>query len=657
MKIVLLGGHGTLGKELKKLNPDIICPTHSEVHIENEKEVSNFIKQHNPEIVINSAAILDNRVLETEPIKAICTNIIGAANVANACIEANIRLIYISTDYLYKGDRGNYLETDEILPFNFYAWSKLGGECSTRGVKNHLIIRTSFGKSDFSYNQAFTDKWSSKDYVDRIAPLVYEASLSPITGVLNIGTERKTLFAYAKERNAHVKPVRLADTNFFTPYDTSLNLQKWINYKSEKSIAKSHVNCRVCGSNNLVKYLDLGLMPLANNLEITSLRAKDKQRFPLQLMFCEDCGLSQLSVVIDPVEMFKYYTYESSVNAGYVQHCFDMARSLQAKYLKHETDYFFHIDIAGNDGTLLKQALKVHKNVYEEHGKYRVLNVDPATNLTAVAEQNGIESVADFWSLKLSERIEQSHGKADLITATNVFAHVDDVKGFIEAAKHSLKPDGVLVLEFPYLVDFIEGVEFDTIYFEHLSYFSVLPLNRLCHLTGMKITNVEKQKIHGGTIRVTISNQNSIHKVEDAVFTFVINENEQGFNSIKRYNQWSESVRSVINSFSKNIVELKKQGHKIAAFAASAKGNTLLNSAGVNTDLIDYIADETPSKISKFSPGTGIQIVNKQELLKEPPDYLVILSWNFKEEIIAKVRKLGFKGKFIIPIPKFEIID
>lgn len=651
MKIVLFGGSGTLGKELKKIDPFLISPTHGQVDITDINAVLQFIEQEKPDIVINSAAIIDNRVLEYNPEQAISTNIIGAANTANACIRLGIRLVYISTDYVYHGDRGNYLETDDILPFNFYAWTKLGGESSAVGVKNHLIIRTSFGKSEFAYPQAFIDKWSSKDYADVIAPLIYDAAISPLTGVLNIGTERKTLFSHARERNDKVKPVKLADTNFFTPYDTSLNLQKWINYKSEKSISKNHNLCRVCGSANLKKYLDLGLMPLANNLEITSLRAKEKERFPLQVMFCEDCGLSQLSVVIDPEKMFSYYTYESAINAGYVTHCYEMCLALQKRYLKD--DGIFHIDIAGNDGTLLLQAIKA----YREWGNdgYKVLNVDPATNLTAIAEQKGIESISDFWSLELAKKIIDTHGQASLITATNVFAHVDNVKEFLQAVKLTLRVDGILVLEFPYLVDFIEGVEFDTIYFEHLSYFSVLPLNRICGDLGLKITNVEKQTIHGGTIRVTITDQNSSIPVEQAVFDYVDSEFKNGYAELKKYSKWSESVNNLVETFSNNILKLKKEGYKIAAFAASAKGNTLLNSARINTDLIDFIADETPSKIGKFSPGTGIPIVNKQEILKTNPDYIVILSWNFSDEIIAKLDKLGFKGKFIIPVPEWKI--
>lgn len=644
MIIILTGGSGCLGTELKKINPDIISPSHDEVNITNYYVLHAYIKKINPDIIIHAAAETDNRVVEKSPTKAISTNIIGSAYLSMICYEQGIRLVYLSTDYIYKGDRGNYKEIDEIMPFNLYSWTKLGGECSVLAVKNHLIIRTSFGKNTFDYIDAFIDKWSSKDYVDKIAPLIYEAALSPLTGVLNLGTERKTLFNYAIERNNSVNGVKVADTNYFTPIDTSLNLQKWIDYKSSKSIANPHTECRICGSKRLTKYLDLGLMPLANNLEFTAQRAKEKERFPLQVMFCEDCGLSQLSVVIDPEKMFSYYTYRSSVNAPYVKHCRDMANDLKVKYnLNSES---FHIDIAGNDGALLKEF-------HNEIG-HKVFNIDPATNLVAIAESQGIESIADFWSIELSEKIVNEKGKSDLITATNVFAHVDDVKEFIVAAKKGLKEDGVIILEFPYLIDFIEQVEFDTIYFEHLSYFSLLPINKLCEDNGLLITDVEKQEIHGGTIRVSIRHNLSYH-VSKNVFKYLDMETSFGYNKIERYLEWNDMVKSTIKEFEQNILTLKKQGFKIAAFAASAKGNTLLNCSGMTTDMIKYIADETPEKIGKYSPGTGIPIVNKQMLIKDPPDYIVILSWNFKEVIIEKLRKI-YSGKYIIPIPKFEIL-
>ncbi len=646
MKIVLFGGNGNLGSELKKIDQNIHAPSSSEVNICDLTEIRNYINSFGKiDLIINAAAETDNRKIEKVPIVGIQTNIIGAANVAIVCQELGIRLVYISTDYVYKGDRGNYKENDEILPFNLYSWTKLGGECSTFGVKNHLVIRTSFGKTTFDYPEAFVDKWTSKDYVDRIAPLIYEAALSPLLGIVNLGTERKTLFEHAIERNESVKGVKIEETPFATPYDTSLNTQKWINYTTAKSIAKPHKNCRACGSENLTKYLDLGIMPLANNLEFNSSSAKYADRFPLQVLFCEDCSLSQLSVVIDPSKMFSYYTYRSSVNTGYVHHCRIMAKELSSKYGINENS--FMVDIAGNDGTLLKQ--------FKDELGLKVLNVDPATNLTAIAESIGVESLANFWSSEIAEKIKSEKGKADLITATNVFAHVDDVTDFISAAGILLKDNGVLAIEFPYIVDFIEGYEFDTVYFEHLSYFSVSPLIKLADKLDMKVISVDKQNIHGGSVRVCVSHKNNDLKIEDSVKQFKELEQSLGYSSIDKYNQWSNTINQIVQEFALKLLELKKEGKKIVAFAASAKGNTLLNTIGANTDLIRFIADETPEKIGKYSPGTGIPIVNKQSIIKEQPDYIVILSWNFKDEIIEKLNKI-YHGKYIIPIPTFKVI-
>lgn len=411
-------------------------------------------------------------------------------------------------------------------------------------------------------------------------------------------------------------------------------------------VFKHHTNCRICGSDKLIKYFDAGLMPLANNNTATKELSLDEERFPLQVIFCNDCGLSQLSIVIDPVVMFSNYDYRSAVNAGYVQHCKEMAIQLKEKYGLIENS--FHIDIAGNDGTLLKQ--------FQLLIELKVLNIDPAKNLTAIAEMNGIDSISDFWRIELINEIELAN-KADLITATNVFAHVDNINDFINASKIALKQSGVLILEFPYLVDFIEKMEFDTIYHEHLSYFSVLSLMRLCSVNGMIITCIEKFSIHGGSIRVHIVKEGSDHLIESSVSNFVNNELKSGFNKIERYIDWSFKVDRIIEKFQLKISELKKNEYKIAAFAASAKGNTLLNYTHIYCDFIDYIVDETPEKIGKYYSGTGIQIINKKEFIKNPPDYLIILSWNFKEAIIDKCRKLGYKGKFIIPIPDFEIID
>lgn len=645
MKILLLGSSGTLGKELQKLNADIICPTHEACNINNYQEILYYVEGCKPDLIINAAGIIDNRSIEKDPNNAIETNIIGAANVAMVCLEYNIRCVYISTDYVYEGDRGNYREDDPLKPFNLYAHTKLGGECSVQAVKNHLIIRTSFGKNTFDYKEAFTDKWSSKCYVDEIAPMILEAAMSPLTGVLNLGTERKTLFAHASQRS-EVKPVKISDTNYHTPYDTSLNLQKWMDYKSEKSIAKPHTKCRCCGSDKLVKYLDLGLMPLANNLEYTAKLAKAKDRFPLQVLFCEECYLSQLSVVIDPEVLFSYYTYRSGVSQGYIDHCYNMAVDLHRDYGVGDG---LHIDIAGNDGALLAEFGKVLN--------LKSLNVDPASNLCSIAERNGIESVCEFWSSDLAYKLANSHGKADLITATNVFAHLDDIKDFMLGCKTILADDGIIVIENPYLTEFIDNMEYCQTYFEHVSYLSLRPVRRLCEDLGLKVIDAIHVPIHSGSMRYIIGHKDSIHQTKEKVFDEWNKEDDLKYNKIEAYLQYQSKVNSINTTFTNGLLSLKKQGHSIVGFGASAKGSTLLNYAGINTDIMDAIIDDTEQKIGKFSPGTGIPIYARNYLKSHHVDYVVILAWNFSDEIINKLRDYGYEGKFIIPAPVYSVID
>lgn len=646
MKVLLFGAGGLLGTELvKRYGKEIIALNKKECNIVSMSQVEDCINKYNPDIVINAAAVTDNRIVESDPTESIMTNIIGAAHLSIICLSRKIRYVYISTDYIYQGDRGNYKETDPIMPFNLYSWTKLGGESSAVAVKNHLIIRTSFG-GEFKYKKAFIDKWTSKDYVWVIAEMIYEAAISPLTGVLNLGTERKTIYDHAKQTACSLEPISVNDSSYFTPQDTSLNLQKWINYKSENSVVSIHTNCRCCGSTNMRKYLDLNLMPLANNLEFTSQRAKDQERYPLQILYCNDCSLSQLSVIIEPKKMFSYYTYRSGINKPYVEHCRMMAIDFKKSgIIKKEG---FHIDLASNDAALLKE--------FRDEVGCMVLGVDPASNLTAIAESEGIPCITDFWSCKVAENIIQKYGKADLITATNVFAHVHDVHEFLQAAYDCLADEGILVIECPYIVDFIENIEFDTTYYEHLSYMSVLPVYRMAGEHKLQLIDVEKINIHGGTIRMTIAKKESIHEVQQSVFDFMNNERDKGFYKFELFQNWSEQVDRLVSDFKFGLLCLKKEGKKIAAFAASAKGNTLLNYSDINTDVIDYIVDQTPEKIGKFSPGTGIPIVGIDMVEKDVPDYIVILAWNFKDAIIEKLRKV-YKGRFIIPIPKWEIIE
>lgn len=405
-------------------------------------------------------------------------------------------------------------------------------------------------------------------------------------------------------------------------------------------IVKKHTNCRACGSDKLKVYLDLGDIPLANNLENTQEDAINAERFPLQVMLCEQCGLSQLSRVISPEKLYAYYTYRSDVNEGYKKHCREMAKTLKQRYNLNE--FSFIVDIAGNDGTLLKE--------FSYEIGCDLLNIDPAENLTEICKNRGIPAWNVFWNYEIAKALK---GQADVITATNVFAHVDNIKDFLEGVKIALKPTGVLVIECPYMGDHLEKMEWTQVYFEHLSYMSVRPVIELCKQVGLHLVNVEHQDIHGGTIRLYIS-LNQFPAVPDHILYYIFSEEKK---TIKTYRKWAEEVNQMIYDLSLEIGSLKYKGAKIAAFSASAKGNTLLNSALLDYRSIDYIVDETEEKIGKYSPGTGILIVTPNALLIDPPDYLIILSWNFKDEIMEKCRKWGYKGKFILPIPKFEIVE
>jgi dTDP-4-dehydrorhamnose reductase len=644
VQILLTGGSGLLGTELRQLEPDLLAPSRDELDITDAGAVETYVASHEPDIILHAAAMTSNREVEADPETARKVNVEGTANLVRACDGTRIRFVYLSTDYVYKGDKGDYSETDEVEPFNLYASTKLEGEQEVGKVPNHLIIRTSFGASKFDYPDAFCDKWSSKEYVDVIAPTILEAARSPLTGVLNLGGKRRSLYEYAVERNPNVNRIERRDSKHKSPADTSLNLGRWTDYVRGRSIVRGVGKCRVCGNSDLVKYLDLGMLPLANNLADSAQEAIDMERFPMQVLFCGNCSLSQLSVVIDPSALFSHYTYRSSINKGYVHHCREMARSLKDPLQLGPADLV--VDVAGNDGALLTE--------FKDELGVDVVNVDPAENIAAIAEERGITTLTKFWSKDVAQEILDKFGRPKLITATNVFAHVDDVRGFLAAARHCLHEEGTLLLEFPYAMDFIRNREFDTIYFEHLSYVLIRPVVRLAATEGLQVFGVQKHDIHGGTVRVFLCFEGT-RDVQPSVEEFLDEEEQGGFHDVGIYREWSKEIDALVADLVGQLEHLKKSGAKIAAFAASAKGNTLLNACRLDSATVDYIVDDTPEKIGKYSPGTGIPIVDRSVLADDPPDYLVILAWNFAREIIETTS--GFGGKYIIPIPAFKIIE
>jgi len=417
--------------------------------------------------------------------------------------------------------------------------------------------------------------------------------------------------------------------------------------KTDK-VSKTKTRCRICGSDNLTSYLNLGEMPLPNNLFKTQEEALNCQKFELKVNYCNNCGLSQLSEVVDPRVLFSHYVYKSGMSKGYIDHCKQMTVDFKEKYnLNVGSSADFIVDVAGNDCTLLEQFK-------QEIPGLRLLNIDPAKNLCTICRDKGIPAFNEFLSINTAMEVVRSYGMAQVITATNVTAHVDDIRNFFLSAKFMLAYNGVFIIEFPYLVDTIDKNAFGQVYFEHLSYFTITPLKRLCDETGMKIVDVQKFDIHDGTARVVISHDYSNREVESSVNEFLKKEKALGYDSLDIYNNWKDCVQDDLLVLNHTVMGLNFKNFKIGAFGASAKGNTMLNAAGLSYKDIMYIVDDTPEKQNMYSPGTGIPIVSVKELKNNPVDYLLILAPNFTKEIKKRLEGI-YTGKYIIPVPNVVI--
>ncbi len=406
-------------------------------------------------------------------------------------------------------------------------------------------------------------------------------------------------------------------------------------------------SCRSCKGKNLVPYLDLGITPLANRLIKLENIDQKEPKFPLIVYYCNDCSLSQLNVIVDPKILFTDYLYMSSISNTFRKHCNSFALNLKDSLNLSSDDLV--VDIASNDGCLLEEFKKLN---------IKTLGVEPAVNLSKLANSNGIETLNNFWNKEIATKILNEYGGAKLITAFNVFAHVDDIHEFIENIKIALNDNGIFVIQVPYLIDFLEKHEFDTVYHEHLSYFLLKPLQHILEKHNMKIIAVKKYSIHGGTIEIRAMNNNDFIKdISSNVNDFIDIEKNYGCYNSEYYLNFANEVKNIKKNLTELISELSKQGKKIAGFGASAKGNTLLNYCGIDSNSIQYIIDETPTKQNFLTPGSHIPIVPISYIHTNPPDYLVVFAWNFIDEIMEKTKPFkNTGGKYIIPIPETHII-
>jgi SAM-dependent methyltransferase len=387
-------------------------------------------------------------------------------------------------------------------------------------------------------------------------------------------------------------------------------------------------------------------MPPSNSFLTEKQLGSPEESYPLDVYFCKNCNLVQLLDIVSPDELFKNYAYFTGASLPMKQHFALLAEDIIKTYKL--TSNSLVVDIGGNDGSLLSN--------FKKHN-IKVLNVEPSANVAKVSRKLGIDTVNDYWNSETASKIYKKWGKAKVILATNVFAHVDDSHSFLEGVDLLLEEDGVFVVEVPYLVDLLEKTEFDTIYHEHLSYFAIKPMEILFEKHNLKIVDVKRIWVHGGSIRIYANKKSEALQITNAVSELLALEKKLKLNSLETYEKFAEKVRLNREKLQKLLEKLKKEGKKIIGYGAPAKGNVLLNYCKIGTEFLDYVVDTTSFKQGKYTPGMHLYVFPVEKIREDNPDFLLLLAWNYSEQIFKKEKEYQKNGgKFIIPIPEPKIV-
>lgn len=410
--------------------------------------------------------------------------------------------------------------------------------------------------------------------------------------------------------------------------------------------ARRRSTCRVCGGTDLSTFLDLGTQPPANSLLRDDELKRPEPQFPLALMRCAGCELIQLTHTVDPNVLFKDYKYFSSVSDTMARHFAALAAHVADRFVPPDG---LVVELGSNDGILLRSLLG---------RKVRILGVDPAETVAEAARQRGVPTIADYFTEAVARQIVAGHGQASAIHANNVFAHIDDLDQVMRGVSSLLSDQGAFVIEAPYVVDFLEHLEFDTVYHEHVSYFGVRPLSALFERHGFEVFEVQRQPVHGGTIRVFArKKRDGAPPVHASVAECLALERSAGTADPARLGDFARRVAALRSELCALVGQLRREGKRVAGYTAPAKATVLLNYCGFNSQDIAYLADATPAKQGLYVPGVRIPIRTPEHFRQDRPDYALLSAWNHKSEILAKetaYRAAG--GRFVIPIPKLEVV-
>ena len=404
--------------------------------------------------------------------------------------------------------------------------------------------------------------------------------------------------------------------------------------------------CRFCGAPLGLTVVDLGMSPLCESYLRPDQLRQMEPFYPLHVFACERCFLVQLEEFVPPDEIFSEYAYFSAYSSSWVEHARLYVEMIRRRLGLGSDDLV--VELASNDGYLLQHFLGTGTPI---------LGIDPAANIAKAAEERGVPTLVAFFGRETAGQLVAQEKRASLVVANNVLAQVPDLNDFVAGVKILLRDDGTATFEFPHLLRLLEGVQYDTIYHEHFSYFSLATVAEIFRVHGLEVYDVEELPTHGGSLRVYAQHTGGPHRQTEAVSALAAHEDREGLRSAERYTRFAEDVKESKRALLDTLITLRRDGRQVVGYGAPGKGNTLLNYCGIRTDLLDYTVDRNPYKQGLFTPGTHIPICPPEKFAETRPDYVLVLPWNLAAEIsnqLAYIDEWG--GRLIVPIPLAKVI-